>query len=163
MCINPEKLLTPIAIVLLSLVASCKDRAAPSSASAGDNPPGAKNEGPAIQEFLYKDLGYKKGIITKDDLPFSGCAIQHHADGTLKFRWNYVNGLLDGLVEEWYENAQRSTYKLYKKGMRHGITRYWDENGTPTKQVLYKNDKEIEEITETPVPQNTGQSPPPEP
>ena len=150
-----------MAIVLLSCASSCKDRVIPSPASAGSNPPGAENEGPAIQEFLYKDLGYKKGIITKDDLPFSGCAIQHHADGTLKFRWNYVNGLLDGLVEEWYENAQRSTYKIYKKGMRHGITSYWDENGTLTKQVLYKNDEEIEEKTENAIPGHTEHSPPP--
>ena len=162
MCINPGKLLTAMAIVLLSLVSSCKDNAVPSAASAGDNPPGAANNDPVIPEFAYKDLGYTKGIFTKDGIPFSGRAVQHYPDGTLKSRWNFVDGLLDGLVEEWYENAQRSTYKIYKKGMRHGITRYWDENGTPTKQVLYKNDEEIEEIPETPVPQNTGQSPPPE-
>ena len=157
MCINPGKLLTAIAIVLLSLVSSCKDNAVPSAASAGNNPPGAKNEGPAIQEFLYKDRGYKKGIITKDDLPFSGCAIQHHADGTLKFRWNYVNGLLDGVVEEWYENGHISTYKLYKGGLREGITTYWDEAGKQTRQVLYRNDEEVEVKVENETPGKTGQ------
>ncbi len=146
-----------MAIVLLSCASSCKDSVKPSPSSAGDNPPGAKNEGPIVQEFLYKDLGYKKGIITKDDLPFSGCAIQHHADGTLKFRWNYVNGRLDGVVEEWYENGQRSTYKLYKAGLREGITKYWDEAGTPTKQVLYRNDEEVEVKEESETTEKTAE------
>ena len=56
-----------------------------------------------------------------------------------------------------YENGQRSTYKLYNKGMRHGITTYWDENGTPTKQVLYRDDEEIEEKTGNEIPKDTGQ------
>ncbi len=158
MRIRQRTLLAPLAIVLLGFTPSCKDRVTPSAAGTGeDPPPGAANNDPVIPEFAYKHLGYTKGIFTKDGIPFSGRAVQHYPDETLKSRYNFMDGLLDGLVEEWYENGQRSTYKLYKKGMRHGITTYWDENGTPTKQVLYRDDEEIEEKTGTESPKDTGQ------
>lgn len=158
MSTQPGKLLTHITILLLIAATSCKNEVALDPESqVRDTPPGAENKEPLTPQFLYKDLGYKKGIITKDDLPFSGRAIQHHADGTIKFRWNYVNGLLDGVIEEWYENGQRSTYKLYKGGMRHGITKYWDESGKPTKQVLYRQDKEVEVKIENGTPEGAGQ------
>lgn len=139
------KLILHINLLLLLAATSCKNKVAPQpEIPERENPPGAENKGPAIPELLYKDLGYKKGLITKDDLPFTGRAVQHHADGKLKSRYNFVNGLLDGVIEEWYENGRKSTYKLYKAGLREGITRYWDESGKPTKQVLYRNDEEVE-------------------
>ena len=139
------KLIFHITILLQIAATSCKQKVAlHSEIPEQQSPPGADNKGPVTPEFPYKDLGYKQGLITKEALPFTGRAVQHHASGTLKSRYNFVNGLLDGVVEEWYENGQKSTYKLYKEGLREGITKYWDESGKPTKQVLYRNDEEVE-------------------
>ena len=40
--------------------------------------------------------------------------------------------------------------------MRHGITTYWDEKGVPTKQVLYKDDEEVEEKVGDQIPKDLG-------
>ena len=119
-------------------------------------PPGAIIDEKAADEFPYKDLGYDKGLFTKDGKGFTGTAVQHHSDGKLKSRYQFVDGMLDGIIEEWWENGQRSTYKQYKENMRHGITTYWDEKGVPTKQVLYKDDEEVEEKVGDQIPKDLG-------
>jgi len=129
---------------------SCRNKVSPETGTDAPLPPGAENKAPVVAEFLYKDLGYKKGLITKDDTPFTGRAVQHHANGEIKSRYEFIDGLLDGVIEEWYDNGNKSTYKLYKKGLREGITIYWDENGQQTKQVLYRNDEEVEVRTSKP-------------
>ncbi len=150
MSTQPGKILAYLTVVLQMAATSCKNKVGTEKGVDEPRPPGAENKGPVIPDLLYKDLGYKKGLITKDDLPFTGRAVQHHADGTIKSRYNFVDGKLDGVVEEWYENGKRSTYKLYKNGLREGITKYWDEGGRPTKQVLYRNDEEVEVKTQEP-------------
>ena len=150
MSTKPGKILAYLTVVLQMAVTSCKNKVGAEKSADEARPPGAENKGPVVPEFLYKDLGYKKGLITKDELPFTGRAVQHHANGTIKSRYNFVDGKLDGVVEEWYENGKRSTYKLYKNGLREGITKYWDESGRPTKQVLYRNDEEVEVKTQEP-------------
>ena len=121
-----------------------------------DPPPGAVIDEKIPDEFPYKDLGYDKGLFTKDGKGFTGAAVQHHANGKLKSRYQFVDGMLDGIIEEWWDNGQRSTYKQYKENMRHGITTYWDEKGVPTKQVLYKDDEEVEEKVGDQIPKDLG-------
>jgi len=112
--------------------------------------------GEAIKEVPYDDLGYDKGLFTKDNKPFTGTSIRKHSNGKIGGRYQFVDGIYDGIVEEWYENGQRSAYKMYKQGLRHGITTYWDEKGTPTKQVLYKDDEETEVKTGEQIPKDLG-------
>jgi hypothetical protein len=123
---------------------------------ANSTPPGSVINEKIPEEYLYKDLGYDKGLFTREDKPFTGTAVQHHANGKLKSRYQLVDGMLDGIIEEWWDNGQRSTYKQYKENMRHGITTYWDENGVPTKQVLYKDDEEVEEKVGDQIPKDLG-------
>ena len=115
------------------------------------------NEEPqVVAEIKYDDLGYDKGLFTKDDKPFTGTSIRNHSNGKIGSRYQFVDGIFDGIIEEWYENGQRSAYKMYKEGMRHGITTYWDEKGKPTKQVLYENDEEVEVKTGDQIPEDLG-------
>ena len=109
-----------------------------------------------VAEVKYDDLGYDKGLFTKDDKPFTGTSIRNHSNGKIGARYQFVDGIFDGIIEEWYENGQRSAYKMYKEGMRHGITTYWDEKGKPTKQVLYENDEEVEVKTGDQIPEDLG-------
>ena len=110
----------------------------------------------SIKEIPYDELGYDKGLFTKDEKPFTGTSIRKHSNGKIGGRYQFVDGIYDGIVEEWYENGQRSAYKMYKQGLRHGITTYWDEKGTPTKQVLYKDDEETEVKTGEQIPKDLG-------
>ena len=109
-----------------------------------------------IKEVPYNELGYDKGLFTKDKKPFTGTSVLKHSNGKIGGRYQFVDGIYDGIVEEWYENGQRSAYKMYKDGMRHGITTYWDEEGKPTKQVLYTDDEETEVKTGDQIPNDLG-------
>ena len=146
----PGKLIAYLTVVIQISLTSCRNKVSPETGTDTPPPPGAENKDPIVAEFLYKDLGYKKGLITKDDIPFTGRAVQHHPNGKIKSRYEFIDGLLDGVIEEWYDNGNKSTYKLYKKGLREGITVYWDKHGQQTKQVLYRNDEEVEVITGNP-------------
>ena len=159
--------LSPVIIINLAIASiicsSCsKDTTpGPSNGQTGNGtadatPPGSVINEKIPEEFPYKDLGYDKGLFTKEDTPFTGTAVQHHPNGKLKSRYQFVDGMLDGIIEEWWDNGQRSTYKQYKDNMRHGITTYWDENGVPTKQVLYKDDEEVEEKVGDQIPKDLG-------
>ena len=155
-------ILLELTIASIICISCSKDNPANSSKNETDKdtakvaPPGAIIEDKAPDEFPYKDLGYDKGLFTKDGKGFTGTAVQHHTDGKLKSRYQFVDGMLDGIIEEWWGNGQRSTYKQYKENMRHGITTYWDEKGVPTKQVLYKDDEEVEEKVGDQIPKDLG-------
>lgn len=156
------KLLTPLRHLLvfpaIALIASsCKDDPGDPGRTEKQPPPGATNDGPVVVEYDYNELDYDDGLIMQNGKPFTGRAVLHHAGGkTIKGRFNYVDGLYDGMVEEWYENGTRSALKHFKAGKQHGITNYWDENGVATKMVLYDNDVEIEVKTGDDIPKNRG-------
>jgi antitoxin component YwqK of YwqJK toxin-antitoxin module len=109
-----------------------------------------------LEEVPYNELGYDKGLFMKDKKLFTGTSVLKHSNGKIGGRYQFVDGIYDGIVEEWYENGQRSAYKMYKDGMRHGITTYWDEEGKPTKQVLYKDDEETEVKRGDQIPKDLG-------
>lgn len=156
MATRQKTLLWIISAVIIVGSTSCKEQVSKKRALKPAPIPGAVNDGPNPKEVAYADLDYDKGIFTKDDVGFTGFAIQHHSNGNLKSRYQFVNGMFDGVIEEWWENGQRSTYKMYKENMRHGITTYWDEKGKPTKQVIYKDDEEIEEKIGDEIPKELG-------
>jgi hypothetical protein len=157
----PKKLTALCHLIIVPAIAllatSCKDEPGSSGRAEKLPPPGAANDGPVAVEYDYNELEYDDGLIMKDDAPFTGRAILHHSGGkTIKGRFNYVDGLYDGMIEEWYENGQRSALKHFKAGKQHGITNYWDENGVATKMVLYENDVELEVKTGDDIPKNRG-------
>ena len=123
-----------------------------SGGGGGELAPGAKNEGPVVETYDYSsdEFNYERdGTITRNGKAFTGRATLKHSDGeTLKSALSFKDGLYDGDIIEYYENGQRSSFKQYKAGKRHGITTYWDESGTPTRQVLYEDDIEKQEITD---------------
>ncbi len=154
-----RKPIQPLAAALAAAVAlpcnSCKRDDGATEAGGLNPPPGAANDGPVVEEVAYKDLGYDDGLITKDGKPFTGRAVRHYPDGKLWSRYSYKEGLYDGIIEEWYENGERSALKHFKDGKQHGITHYWDEKtGEMTKMVLYENDEEIEVKEGDEIPDN---------
>jgi antitoxin component YwqK of YwqJK toxin-antitoxin module len=56
-------------------------------------------------------------------------------------RFNYTNGKLDGLYEEWYDNNLQSVRKNYKDGKLHGLHEQWYINGQLWKKCSYKDGK----------------------
>ena len=151
--INLNNIYLAILFSLLLTLNSCQKNQPEEIKSQNTEKP---QETQVVIEVKYDDLGYDKGLFTKDDKPFTGTSIRNHSNGKIGARYQFVDGIFDGIIEEWYENGQRSAYKMYKEGMRHGITTYWDEKGKPTKQVLYENDEEVEVKTGDQIPEDLG-------
>ena len=96
-----------------------------------------------VAEVKYEDLGYDKGLFTKDDKPFTGTSIRNHSNGKIGARYQFVDGIFDGIIEEWYENhtliptSKKDTCK-YEKGMMISIS-----NNKCTYETLYPTFKEV--------------------
>jgi len=52
---------------------------------------------------------------------------------------NYKGGKKDGLWTDWLEGQEGA----YKGGEKDGLWTWWDEQGNITKQITYKNGKEV--------------------
>jgi antitoxin component YwqK of YwqJK toxin-antitoxin module len=52
---------------------------------------------------------------------------------------NYKGGEKDGLWTDWLEGQEGA----YKGGEKDGLWTWWDEQGNITKQITYKNGKEV--------------------
>jgi antitoxin component YwqK of YwqJK toxin-antitoxin module len=60
---------------------------------------------------------------------FSGVMVEHYPDGTLRSRAAVMNGLLNGLSEGWYTNAQNQVSEHFKDGISHGLRTKWYASG----------------------------------
>ena len=60
---------------------------------------------------------------------FSGVMVEHYPDGTLRSRSAVMSGLLNGLSEGWYTNAQNQVSEHFKDGISHGLRTKWYASG----------------------------------
>ena len=61
-------------------------------------------------------------------------------NNNFKYRYNYDNGNLVGLQEEWYENGNQKSKTIYNKvGKKDGLREKWYENGNKKSVVAFKN------------------------
>ncbi|MBM3845994.1 MAG: toxin-antitoxin system YwqK family antitoxin [Verrucomicrobia bacterium] len=61
--------------------------------------------------------------------PFTGLMLEHSANGALRSRSAVSNGLLHGLSEGWYTNAQIQVSEHFKEGVSHGVRTKWYASG----------------------------------
>lgn len=92
----------------------------------------------------YAKLDWKDERFALDGKPFTGTAEQRHRDGRLKARYRYLDGMIHGLVEEWYANGLKSAETNFEKNQRHGSNTYWDEAGKVIKKQRWDRDKLVE-------------------
>lgn len=59
----------------------------------------------------------------------------------VSFRYNYMNGILDGMQEEWYPDGTPRCLSSWKNGVRQGIAQIWGSNGQLAEQHTFHNDK----------------------
>ena len=92
---------------------------------------------------------------------FNGLMLEYYPDGNLRSRSAIASGLLHGLSQGWYTNAQLQVTEHFKEGVSHGLRtkwypsgakqseaqivdgklqgpfRKWHENGTPSEQLEF--------------------------
>jgi antitoxin component YwqK of YwqJK toxin-antitoxin module len=60
---------------------------------------------------------------------YTGRAVLHWPDGSLRKEANFVDGMLDDKMTWWYENGQKELEDTYVENMRHGTHHAWHDNG----------------------------------
>lgn len=75
----------------------------------------------ALEEGRWRQLGSAS--------PFSGFMIEYYPDGLRRSRSAITNGLLHGLSQGWYTNAQIQVTEQFKDGVSHGLRTKWYPNG----------------------------------
>jgi antitoxin component YwqK of YwqJK toxin-antitoxin module len=78
-------------------------------------------EGLTVQEDVYSDA-------ESGDL-YTGNAVLHWPDGSLRKEANFIDGMLDTQMIWWYQNGQKELEDHYVANLRHGTHRAWHDNG----------------------------------
>ena len=133
------KYLRYLLIFAVSCIASCSP-----PGSGGSSAP-AVAEAALMEPVDYRILGYKEGLFTLAQKPFTGLSEERYKNGTRKSRYGFKDGRHHGLVEEWYENGNKKTLTHYQDGKHEGENRYWNSDGTPQVLKIWKNDVLISE------------------
>ncbi len=95
------------------------------------SPPAAVQQEPAGPEIESTDprLQKKNGRFSFEGSPFTGSITERHADGSLKSRISYREGLKDGLYQAWWPAGGSRLALHYKQGRKNGLQEAWWENG----------------------------------
>jgi antitoxin component YwqK of YwqJK toxin-antitoxin module len=99
--------------------------------SVTDSPSTDVKQEPAGPEIESTDprLQKKNGRFSFEGSPFTGSATERYADGTLKNRISYREGLKDGLYQAWWPGGGSRLLLHYKRGRKGGLQEAWWENG----------------------------------
>ena len=64
---------------------------------------------------------------------------EYYRDGKIISRGNYVDGVLDGHWEVYFNNSQLCCKVNYKKGIYDGLHEYYNTEGILTESKFYVN------------------------
>jgi antitoxin component YwqK of YwqJK toxin-antitoxin module len=78
-------------------------------------------EGLSVRDEIYSDA--ESGEL------YTGHAVLHWPDGSLRKEADFLDGLLDSKMTWWYENGQKELEDNYVANLRHGTHRAWHDNG----------------------------------
>jgi antitoxin component YwqK of YwqJK toxin-antitoxin module len=95
-----------------------------------------------------------KVFLIDDDEPFTGKMVENYKNGQQKLYIEYINGLISGPWNEWYENGNEKITGVFVEGS--GTIKHFDIDGTRTMESHYEKGK-LETIKEySPVGQLLG-------
>ena len=81
-------------------------------------------------------------------VPFSGRAIEVHANGRPKGEASFLKGGKDGMSRFWYESGILKEEAQWFANRRHGFFRRWNEAGKLIESKKFKNGELIDVIME---------------
>ncbi|MEM7484918.1 MAG: membrane-binding protein [Bacteroidota bacterium] len=73
---------------------------------------------------------HKTSIWTLGDVPYSGFAVSHYPDNTLKEKFGILNGKKQHKFIQWYPDGHFKNVSTYDKGKLHGVKKIWTADST---------------------------------
>lgn len=77
----------------------------------------------------YDDLELDDQFALNDGKPFTGTVFSRHPDGSLESQGSYVEGLPEGVQEEWYPGGQIARRWIALRGQGSSEAWSWYTNG----------------------------------
>lgn len=71
---------------------------------------------------------------------FTGIITSYYDNGAVKSSVNYVNGILEGEMETYYEDGQLMSKEYFIGGKRNMVSSFFHSNGIPQATIEYKDD-----------------------
>ncbi len=90
-------------------------------------------------------LTLKGKIYYFDDKPFTGKCYDKRENGKIGLKGQFVDGMKDGLWTWWYSTGQVKRESTFIRNKKEGMTTYWHLNGVKSKEIMYRNDKNIDQ------------------
>ncbi|NJM93525.1 MAG: toxin-antitoxin system YwqK family antitoxin [Cytophagales bacterium] len=70
------------------------------------------------------------GVLFFDGIPFTGQLLEEYANGSVKEKILYKNGLRTSTSYRYYESGQLFSIRTWKEGKKHGVHRGFFPNGS---------------------------------
>lgn len=84
-----------------------------------------------MRRVEYDDVEFDDQLALVGGEPFSGVIYSMHPNGQLESESLYVEGLPDGLQQEWYANGQLEKRAIAIRGKGSSSSQYWYPDGKP--------------------------------
>jgi antitoxin component YwqK of YwqJK toxin-antitoxin module len=97
-----------------------------------------------IVETYYPETKILQTKETYKNGILDGLVEEYYENGKLSERSNYKNGKLNGLSEHWFDNGDKYIHEYYKNDKKNGLSEEWDENGNLVESTIYENGYPIE-------------------
>lgn len=77
----------------------------------------------------YDDLEFDDDLALLDGEPFTGTVFSLHVDGSPESEGQYVDGLPEGVQQEWFRSGQPARRWIAVRGAGASESWAWHENG----------------------------------
>lgn len=100
---------------------------------------------------IFYELDPKTGKKVKDrerhieDGKRVGKGINYFPDGSIAAEYPYSNGLINGIVKEYYDDGQLYSVTEFKDDKEIGARKEYRDNGVQQKEIVFENGEKIKE------------------
>jgi antitoxin component YwqK of YwqJK toxin-antitoxin module len=140
---RPRRLGILFALILLAAVVALAihlhDGGKPNGSMASDSSATSSVPG----EVAFTNLVRVNDRLHLPDRPtaFTGIAVEHYPDGTLRSRTAVVDGVVDGRSEGWHPNGQLQISEHFATGLSHGVRTKWYASGAKLSEARFVKGK----------------------
>jgi antitoxin component YwqK of YwqJK toxin-antitoxin module len=123
------------------------------SIACNQNSKEAAKKYPQKTPSVYKEatdgaFNFKQDTLYYNLKKYSGKQFILYPNKDTLFIKSYLNGLLEGVQKQWYENKILNEKRLYIANKKEGLHQGWWENGKPKYKYHFENDEFQGEVLE---------------
>lgn len=91
------------------------------------------------------ELSIKDNLYYLDNKPYSGKVYAKHDNGNIGLMGECKDGKKENTWTYWYSTGEKKRESSFINNKKEGITYYWHPNGQVAKEIMYRDDKNIDQ------------------